>query len=888
MLTSREIRSRFVEFFQQEGHTPVPSGSLVPDNDPTLLFTTAGMVQFKDVFTGAEQRPYKRAVTVQRCMRAGGKHNDLENVGPSVRHHTFFEMLGNFSFGDYFKREAIGFAWKLFTEVWEMPAERLWPTVYKDDDEAAELWTEVAGVPAWKVTRRGAKDNWWSAGDTGPCGPSSEIFWDYHPERTGQPGHNPEDDEDSFIELWNLVFMQFDQVGGGVLAPLPIGASVDTGAGLERVTSILQGTDSNYATDIFIPLMERIRDLTGQTPDEMERQIASYRVIADHGRAVTFLIGDGVLPGPSERGYVLRRVLRRALRHGRLIGLDRPFLTEIAQVVFDTMGEFYPEMAARREFILRTIATEEENFNRTLVSGLTRFDVVTAGLGADGTSQTLSGDEAFRLYDTYGMPRDLIDELARERGFAVDWAGYERALQQQQATSRASSTFKAAKGGSGKEIYQQLSPQPTEFLGYDYASLSAPARVLGLVQNGAPLDMAGTGQAVEVILDRTPFYGEGGGQIGDRGTLTWEGGSATVRDTQKPVGGIHVHYATVNEGTLRTGAKVTATVAEGVRWDTMRNHTATHLLHKALRDVLGTHVQQAGSLVEPERLRFDFSQNAPISREDLRRIEQIVNEQIRQDYPVQPQEMAYQAALAEGAMALFGEKYGHEVRMVRIPGFESKELCGGTHVERTGQIGACYITSEGSIGSGVRRIEAVTGRGAMEWVESRNALLAQVAAAAQAQPDRLVPQITALQEQLKSAQKRIHQLERQIATGAAGSGSQQRTDVDGVPVVTGRTEASSADALREAADHVRSTLGSGAVVLGSVIDGKPSLVAMATPDVVQRGFHAGKLLKTLAPIIGGGGGGRPDMAQAGGRDSARLDDALAAAAGAITEIMGPA
>jgi alanyl-tRNA synthetase len=885
MLTSREIRSRFVTFFQEEGHTHVPSSSLVPGNDPTLLFTTAGMVQFKDVFTGAESRPYRRAVTVQRCMRAGGKHNDLENVGPSPRHHTFFEMLGNFSFGDYFKRDAIDFAWRLFTEVWGLPAERLWPTVYLEDDEAAELWTEVAGVPAWKITRRGLKDNWWSAGDTGPCGPCSEIFWDFHPEKTGEPGHNPEDDEESFIELWNLVFMQFDQVGGGVLVPLPK-PSVDTGAGLERVTSILQGKQSNYDTDLFMPILERTRELTGHSAEQMERQIASYRVIADHGRAVTFLIGDGVMPGPSERGYVLRRVLRRALRHGRLIGLERPFLGEIAQVVFDLMGEFNPEIMARREFILRAIAAEEENFKNTLTRGLDRFDQVLASLPAGG-ARVIGGEEAFRLYDTYGLPRDLIDELARERDLAVDWPGYEAALARQQETSRATGAFKAAKA-EGKEVYQQISPDATEFLGYDYDNLSVPARVLGLVQRGATLDMAGPGQEVEVILDRTPFYAEGGGQIGDRGLLTWEDGSATVTDTQKPIGGVHVHYALVTDGTLRTGARVTATVAEGARWDTMRNHTATHLLHKALRDVLGTHVQQAGSLVEPERLRFDFSQNAPVSREDLARIEQIVNEQIRQDYPVQPRIMAYQTALAAGAMALFGEKYGHEVRMVHIPGYESKELCGGTHVERTGQIGACYITSEGSIGSGVRRIEAVTGRGAVEWVEGRTALLAQAAAAAGAPPDRLVTQIGALQEQLRAAQKRIQQLERQIATGAVGGGSQQRAEVAGVALVTGRTEASSADALRQAADHLRNTLGSGIVVLGSLIDGKPNLIAMATPDVVGRGFHAGKLLKTLAPLMGGGGGGRPDMAQAGGRDPDKLDAALAAAPQAVEEALSAA
>jgi alanyl-tRNA synthetase len=873
MLTSREIRSRFIEFFEQEGHVLVPSSSLVPPGEDTsLLFTNAGMNQFKDVFTGVEQRPYRRAVTVQRCMRAGGKHNDLDNVGPSKRHHTFFEMLGNFSFGDYFKRDAISFAWRLFTEVWELPPDRLWPSIYEDDDEAFNLWQEVAGVPADRITRRGAKDNWWAMGDTGPCGPSSEIFWDFHPELVGQPGHNPEDDEDSFIELWNLVFMQFDQRPGGALEPLPR-PCIDTGAGLERVTAILQGTDSAYATDIFAPIMAKIREISGQDEAAMEAQIASYRVIADHGRAVTFLIGDGVQPGPSERGYVLRRVLRRALRHGRLLGIERPFLGEIAEVVLETMGDYTPEILARRDFILRTIRTEEESFSRTLAAGLNRFDIVTRD-ATDG--ETVPGGDLFQLYDTFGLPRDLIEELVRDRGLRGDWAGYESALRQQQESSRAGAAFTQAVRGD-REIYQQISPQPTEFLGYDYSTLSQPARVLGMAQAGRRLESAGPGDEVEVILDRTPFYAEGGGQIGDSGALTWPEGRMVVRDTRKPVGGVFVHFGTVEEGTLRAGQEVTATVLDSVRWDTMRNHTATHLLHKALRDTLGTHVQQQGSLVAPDRLRFDFSHNAPISREQLDRVERIMNDQIIADYPVEWTVLPYQEAIATGAMALFSEKYGSEVRLVQIPGFESRELCGGTHVQRTGQIGACFITTESSIGSGVRRIECVTGRGAVAWVEARNALLAQAAGAAQVPPDRLVPQIGALHDQLKAAQKRISALERQIATGAAGTRAEQVQEIHGVQLLTGRTEAASAESLRDAADHLRDRLKSGVVVLGSVIDGKPSFVAMATADAVGRGAHAGRLLKDVAALVGGGGGGRPELAQAGGRDPGKLDAALAAA-----------
>ncbi|MDQ6746525.1 MAG: alanine--tRNA ligase, partial [Candidatus Dormibacteraeota bacterium] len=571
MLSSREIRSRFVEFFEQEGHTPVPSSSLVPPgNDTSLLFTNAGMNQFKDVFTGVEQRPYKRAVTVQRCMRAGGKHNDLEEVGPSPRHHTFFEMLGNFSFGDYFKRDAISFAWRLFTEVWGLPADRLWPTVYLEDDEAFALWQEVAGVPAERITRRSAKDNWWAMGDVGPCGPSSEIFWDYHPELTGRPGHNPEDDEQGFIELWNLVFMQFDQQPGGALTPLPR-PSIDTGAGLERVTAILQGKPSNYDTDLFAPIMERIRAISGQTAEQQIAQTASYRVIADHGRAITFLIGDGVQPGPSERGYVLRRVLRRAARHGRLLGIERPFLAEIAGVVLDTMGEYAPEILARRDFILHTVSTEEEGFGRTLVTGLNRFEQITAG-AQEG--DLVPGLELFRLYDTFGLPRDMIEDLVRDRGLAADWAGYDSALQQQRDQSKAGAAFTHVLGGD-KEVYQQISPAPTEFQGYDASCLTGSSRVLGLARQGARLASAVAGEDVEVILDRTPFYAEGGGQIGDTGRLTWPGGRLDMRDTRKPVGGVFVHYGRVVEGTLHPGQEVETHVAAAVRWDTMRNHTAT-------------------------------------------------------------------------------------------------------------------------------------------------------------------------------------------------------------------------------------------------------------------------------------------------------------------------
>lgn len=871
MLTSREIRQRFTDFFEQAGHQVVASSSLVPPGeDQSLLFTNAGMNQFKDVFTGAEQRPYKRAVTVQRCMRAGGKHNDLENVGPSRRHHTFFEMLGNFSFGDYFKRDAIRFAWTLFTEVWGLPADRLWPTVYKDDDEAFELWQEIAGVPAERITRRGAKDNFWAMGDTGPCGPCSEIFWDYNPEKVGEDGHNPEDDEESFIELWNLVFMQFDQQPGGVMVPLPR-PSVDTGAGLERVTSILQGKNSNYETDLFMPIMLKIREIAGHSEEQRQANITSYRVIADHGRAVTFLIGDGVQPGPSERGYVLRRILRRALWHGRLLGIERPFLGEIATVVLDDMGDFAPEILARREFVLQSIRTEEEAFNRTIGAGISRFETLTVGLQAGAT---VPGEDLFRLYDTFGLPQDMIRDLLDGRKLSGDWAGYETALARQREQSKAGSAFKHA-NYAARELYQQISPNATTFLGYDYSTLTAEGRVLGLLHNGQRVEQATAGQEVEIVLDRTPFYAEGGGQVGDSGVLEWEGGKATIRDTKKPVAGVFVHYGTVDHGVLVAGSLVQAGVQGGARWDIMRNHTATHLLHKALRDVLGTHVHQAGSLVAPDRLRFDFAHNAPLSRETLDRIENIVTDAILADYPVDWTVMPYAEAIATGAMALFGEKYGSEVRLVQIPGYESRELCGGTHVQRTGQIGGFYITREESVQSGVRRVECVTGRGALAWVRDRNALISRAANAVAAQPERLVEQVTALQEGQRAAQKRITQLERQLATGSAGARTEDVREINGVKLLVGRTEAASADSLRQAADHLRDKLGQGVVVLGTVIEGKPSLVAMATADAVGRGAHAGRLLKEVAAMVGGGGGGRPDMAQAGGRDAEKLDSALA-------------
>jgi alanyl-tRNA synthetase len=895
-MSSREVRQLYIDYFREHGHTHVSSSPIVPANDPTLLFTTAGMVQFKDVFLGSETRPYKRAVTAQKCMRAGGKHNDLENVGPSIRHQTFFEMLGNFSFGDYFKRDAIVYAWKLLTEGFGLDPNRLWPTVYLDDDESFELWQEVAGVPPHKITRRGAEDNFWAMGDRGPCGPNTEIYWDFYPER-GEHGDNPATDEERFHEVWNLVFMQFDQPGDGSLVPLEK-PGVDTGMGLERMCMVMQGVNDAYSTDLFTPIMARTRELTGHSEEEMQRQVVSYRVIADHGRAATFLMGEGVLPGNEKRSYVVRRIMRRAMVHGRKIGLEGPFMVEIARRVMETMGDVYPELEQRRDFILKNIATEEESFSRTLVAGLNRFDQVASTLGL-GQGDRFPGDEMFRLYDTFGLHRDLITDLAVSRGFEIDSEGYEAAMQGQKRQSKAASTFKSGERES-LDVYQQVSPQPTEFLGYNYEYLTngselengnghtpgvPTVRVLGIIADREIRESAEAGQEVEVVLDRTPFYPEGGGQIGDRGAIVWDGGHMEVLDTRRPVGGVIVHRGEIKGGTLRAGTEVKAVVPANVRWSTMRNHTATHLLHKALRDKLGMHVHQAGSVVEPGRLRFDFTHNTPLTREELLEIERTVNEQVFADLPVEPREMPYREAVEMGAMALFGEKYGDVVRMVRIPVYESRELCGGTHVERTGQIGAFYVTSEGSIGSGVRRIEAVTGAGAVEWAQERREMLAQVAQRLQTQPNRAAEQADALRDQLKEAQRKIETLQRQIARGETGGLSQDVREVSGVKVATGRTSVSTVEALREAGDHLRDKLGSGVVVLGAVIDDTPRLIAMVTKDLTGRGLSAGNIIKQITPAIGGSGGGPPHMAQGGGKDPSGLDSALGQVPGLVEEAL---
>jgi alanyl-tRNA synthetase len=719
-------------------------------------------------------------------------------------------------------------------------------------------------------------------GDTGPCGPNSEIYWDFYPER-GENGETPANDEDRFFEIWNLVFMQFDQPGDGSLVPLAK-PGVDTGMGLERMSVVMQGVHSNYETDLFAPILNRIQELTGHTDVEREQQIVSYRVIADHGRATTFLLSEGVTPGNEWRSYVLRRVMRRAMVHGRKLGLTDPFLGEIAKTVMQIMGDIYPEIVQKREFILTNILQEEKLFGETLMSGSNRFDRIVSDLHLQ-PGDTLPGREMFTLYDTFGLSKDIVYDMAVARGLEVDMEGFEQALEEQRTRSREGGNF-VAKNREANDIYQSVSPQPTEFLGYDYKYLTddgsgqdeheaVMSKVLGVILDKEVVQSAGQGQQVEVVLDRTPFYAESGGQVGDKGYLIWDGGRMEVQDTRKPVGGIIVHRGVVLEGTLRSGQEVEPVVPGSVRWDTMRNHTATHLVHKALRDVLGTHVHQAGSVVEPGRLRFDFHHSQPLTHDELTRVEQIVNDQVRADYPVVTREMDYQSALSEGTMALFGEKYGAVVRQVRIPGFESKELCGGTHVTRTGQIGAFFISYEGSVGSGLRRIEAVTGAGAVAYAQERPDRLNEVAGKLHTTPEHGTDAVASLQDQVKEAHKRIEALERQIARGETGSLTQQVQTVDGVQVLTGKANVGSIETLRETGDHLRDKLGSGVIVLGAVIDGEPKLVAMVTQDVIDRGISAGEIIGKIAPSIGGKGGGQPNMAGGGGKDPAGLDNALA-------------
>ncbi len=888
-LSTNDIRQLWFDYFHELNHEIVDSGNLVPDNDPTLLLVNAGMVPFKDVFVGLEKRPYNRAATSQKCMRVSGKHNDLENVGPSPRHHTFFEMLGNFSFGDYFKKEAIDFAWHLLVDELGLPIERLWFTVYTDDDEAERLWIERGAAPE-RVLRFGKKDNWWAMGDVGPCGPCSEIhyYWGDLDKQTAD-GVNVDDE---YLEIWNLVFMQYDQKPDGTLEPLPA-PSVDTGMGIERLASILQGTDNNYDTDAFLPIMDRIQELAGHSDAQRQEHLYRYRAISDHARACTFLIGDGVLPGNESRSYVLRMILRRAARFGKLIGFEEPFLADVADVVISEMGGHYTDLQAKRDFILGTITAEEERFHRTLSNGLNLLDDLMADLREQGKS-VIPGKDAFFLWDTYGFPLDITRDVAEENGFSVDEAGFEAALDEQKARSRTSVTDNLAPDVA---IYAQLLSglkeqgivEESGVAHLIYENLDeVDTTVVGIITNGQIVEDASAGAAVEIILPETPFYVESGGQISDTGELYYFPDDVDepiwvveVTDTRRRIPGLIVHIGMVVEGTVRVGDPARAAIDTVRRWDIMRNHTATHVLHTALRERLGDHVHQAGSLVAPERLRFDFTHGRPLTAEDIAEIEKHANAIVLANYDVNTRETSYQRAIEEGVTALFGEKYGDVVRVVSFGEEEgvSAELCGGTHVEMTAEIGSFRVINETGSAAGVRRIEVVTGRGAEKLIEDRLDVLNQAAALLHARPDEVSDAVQSLSAQNQQLQKELAQMRQKIAQQETQSLLDNAVEIDGVRLLATQVDAPDIDTMRQMTDWFRDQLGSSVVVLGSVINEKPMLIAAVTNDLISRGMHAGNLVRDAAKIVGGGGGGRPNMAQAGGKDSEKLPEALGSVAG---------
>jgi alanyl-tRNA synthetase len=862
-MTANEIRRQFIDYFVRNGHTEVPSSSLVPANDPTLLFVNSGMVQFKDVFLGVDPRPYKRAVTAQRSVRAGGKHNDLENVGYTARHHTFFEMLGNFSFGDYFKRDAIRYAWELLTEVYRLPAEKLWTTVYVEDDEAYEIWTKDIRVPAERCVRIGdnkgaryASDNFWQMADTGPCGPCSEIFYDHGPEVWGGPPGSPESEGDRYIEIWNLVFMQFNRDDEGVLHPLPE-PSVDTGMGLERLAAVLQHVHSNYEIDLFQDLIRAAVRETG-AKDYLS---PSLRVIADHIRACAFLIVDGVIPGSEGRGYVLRRIVRRAIRHGYQLGQRQPFFHKLVADLDRAMGDAYPELRREAHRVAQVLRAEEERFGETIEHGMKMLD---QALG--GGRKVLDGETAFTLYDTFGFPLDLTADVCRERNVTVDEAGFDRAMEAQRERARAASQFKA-----GAQL--EYAGAKTLFRGYDM--LSTEGRVVALYREGTPVSSLAAGESGVVVLSQTPFYAESGGQVGDRGELTKGGACLTlfaVDDTQKIQPDVFGHVGVVKTGEMRVGDTVAAQVDHAARARTMRNHSATHLMHKALREVLGAHVQQKGSLVDALRTRFDFAHNAPLTDDEIRRVEAIVNREVLANAATAARVMPIADAQKAGAMMLFGEKYGDEVRVLDIG--SSRELCGGTHVARTGDIGFFKIVGEGGVAAGIRRVEAVTGEGALAWVQAQEATLAAAAGALKAPVSEIEARIAQLIDSAKAAEKELARLKAKLASSQGDDLAGGAADVKGAKVLAATLEGADVKTLRETMDKLKDRLGSAAIVLAAVAEGKVTLIAGVTADLTGK-VKAGDLVNHVAKQVGGKGGGRPDMAQAGGTDAAALPAALA-------------
>ena len=881
-MTGAEIREAFLKYFERNGHTRVPSSPLVPVGDQTLLFTNAGMVQFKGVFLGEERRDYARATTCQKCVRAGGKHNDLENVGRTARHHTFFEMLGNFSFGDYFKADAITFAWEFLTKDLGLDQRRLKATVFTDDDEAFNLWKSVAGLPEDRILRLGEEDNFWAMGDTGPCGPCSEVHFhqgDDLPcaeEAAGRTCLGPACECDRWLEIWNLVFMQFNRDASGTMTPLPR-PSIDTGMGLERMAAVMQGKRSSYETDLFAPLIGHIARLSGKRYGAEREQDVSMQVIADHARATTFLIADGVLPSNEWRGYVLRRIMRRAMRHGRKLGLTEPFLWRGVEWVGEVMGSAYPEIVRERNRIIEVVRQEEEQFAKTLDSGMRRIEEYAQVQGV-GRGRPIDGSFLFTLYDTYGFPRDLAEETLVDQGWRVTGeteATWTQEMEAQRERARAKATFGADEDVTETvALYQQIGgalARPQQFVGYE--TLTSPATIVAMVARGRRVREAAAGDEVEVILDRTPGYAESGGQMGDTGTLVGRAGQGEILDTFYRGSKLIVHRVKVRQGGLREGEDVAVSIESPRRLGLRQHHTGTHLLHAALRKLLGTHVSQAGSLVAPDHLRFDFSHGGAVKDREIEQVEELVNEQVQANTPVTHREMDLKEALAAGAMALFGEKYGDRVRVVKIGEF-STELCGGTHLDATGQIGFFKVAEEGAVASGVRRIEAVAGTAAVEAVARRERVLREIADILKIGAEEAPQRLRRLLDEQKALERQLAEMETKLARGKADDLVATARQVNGVAVVAGRIDGLDADGLRAVVDTLRDRLGSGVVCVGSVLDGKVNLVAAVTRDLVKR-FPAGKLIQEVAQAAGGRGGGRPDLAQAGAPDPSKLDGALA-------------
>ncbi|MGY6554461.1 MAG: alanine--tRNA ligase [Wenzhouxiangella sp.] len=867
MKSTADIRQAFLDFFAEREHRLVASSSLVPGNDPTLLFTNAGMNQFKDVFLGSEKRAYTRAASSQRCVRAGGKHNDLENVGYTARHHTFFEMLGNFSFGDYFKREAIEYAWEFLTRVCGMPPEKLWVTVYEDDNEAAKIWLKHIGVDPDRFSRIGDKpgkryesDNFWAMGDTGPCGPCTEIFYDHGPEIPGGPPGSPEEDGDRYIEIWNLVFMQFDRATDGSLKPLPA-PCVDTGMGLERLAAVVQGVHSNYEIDLFEYLIAAAARLTGTA----DRNLPSLRVIADHIRACAFLIADGVLPANDGRGYVLRRIIRRGIRHGYKLGCEDLFFCKMVAPLAEVMGAAYPELARQQEQVASVLEREERRFGETLDQGMKLLEAAIAELD----QPLIPGEIAFRLYDTFGFPIDLTRDIARERGLNVDEAGFEAAMESQRERARAAGQF-GAKDGLSADLAGEL--PPTRFLGYEQQSCEQ-AKVLAMLVDGRPVERLDVGAEAVLILDRTPFYAESGGQVGDVGVLSGSSARFLVKDTRKLAGVFHGHFGQLASGVLAVGDLLDARIDTARRDDIVRHHSATHLMHSALRQVLGTHVQQKGSLVAPDRLRFDFSHHEPVSDDQIAEIERLVNEQVQANAEAEAREMAYDDAIAAGALAFFGDKYGDEVRVLRFGEF-STELCGGTHVRRMGDIGLFKVVSETGVSAGVRRIEAVAGRVAVDWLQTLDRAVREAAGRLKAGPEQLVERVEQLLDRSRQLEKELERLKGKLASAAGSDLVGQAVEIGAIKLISSHLEGVDPNGLRDTVDQLKNKLGSGVVVLGTATDSGVRLVVGVTQDLTAR-IKAGELVNFVASQVGGKGGGRPDFAQAGGSDAKALPGALA-------------